>query len=165
MTEIFTRTSVRQFANKDVEQEKVEKLLRAAMQAPTAGNQQPWVFYVVKDKAVLEQLSKASPYAGCIKNAPMAIVIGYDETKAMFPELCEIDCAIATENVWLEADALGLGTVMLAFAPYEERMKSVEGILNMPKSVRAFTVLPIGYPVRKNSQQDRYDVNKVTYVG
>ncbi len=160
MDTIFQRTSIRQFEDKEVEQEKIDQLLHAAMQAPTAGNQQPWVFYVVKDKAVLEQLSKASPYAGCTKNAPMAIVIGY-KSAVMFPELCEIDCAIATENIWLEAEALGLGTVMLAVAPYEERMKPVESALNLPEDIHAFTILPIGYPVKKSAQQDRYDEKKV----
>ncbi len=163
MKEIFTRTSIRQFEDREVEQEKIEKLLQAAMQAPTAGNQQPWVFYIVKDKAVLKELAQASPYAGCTKNAKVAIVIGYkSETK--FPELCEIDCAIATENIWLEAEKLGLGTVMLAVAPFEDRMKPVEASLHMPEGIHAFTILPIGYPVNKKEQQDRYDEEKVFYV-
>ncbi len=164
MNEIFTRTSIRQFEAREVEQEKVEKLLHAAMQAPTAGNQQPWVFYVVKDQEVLDKLSQASPYAGCTKNAPMAIVIGY-KSDVRFPELCEIDCAIATENIYLEAESLGLGTVMLAVAPFEDRMKPVESILNMPEGTHAFTILPVGYPVKKAEQQNRYDENKVVYVG
>ena len=55
MNAIFTRRSVRQFAAKPVEQEKIEKLLRAAMQAPPANNQQPWEFVVVKGKENLEK--------------------------------------------------------------------------------------------------------------
>ena len=63
MNEIFHRTGIRKYLSKPVEDEKIEKLLRAAMAAPSAGNQQPWEFYVVKDKATLEKLSKTSPYA------------------------------------------------------------------------------------------------------
>ncbi len=163
MNEIFTRTSIRQFTDKEVEQEKVEKLLRAAMQAPTAGNQQPWIFYVVKNKEKLEQLSQTSPYAGCTKNAPMAIVIAYKD-EMRFPELGEVDCAIATENIWLEAEALGLGAVMLGIAPLKERMNAVEDILQMPNDIHAFTILPIGYPQNVKPQQDRYDEGKVVYV-
>ncbi len=163
MNEIFTRTSIRQFDDRDVEPEKIEQLLRAAMQAPTAGNQQPWVFYVVKNQAVLEKLAEASPYAGCTKNAKTAIVIGY-KSDVRFPELCEIDCAIATENIWLEAESLGLGTVMLAVAPFEDRMKPVEAAVNMPEGIHAFAILPVGYPVKKADQKDRYDAEKVVYV-
>ena len=57
MNEIFTRRSVRKYADKPVEKEKVEKLLRRAMQAPSATNQQPWEFIVVDDKELLKKLS------------------------------------------------------------------------------------------------------------
>ena len=65
MNEIFHRTSIRRYLDKPVENEKIEKLLQAAMAAPSAGNQQPWEFYVVKDTAILEKLSNTSPYASC----------------------------------------------------------------------------------------------------
>ena len=67
MNSIFHRISVRKYQNRDVEQEKIELMLKAAMAAPSACNQQPWEFYVVKDKAVIERLSEASPYAGRMK--------------------------------------------------------------------------------------------------
>ena len=49
-------------------------MLKAAMAAPSACNQQPWEFYVVKDKAVIGRLSEASPYAKCAKDAPVVFV-------------------------------------------------------------------------------------------
>ena len=77
MNEIFHRTSIRKYLSKPVEDEKIEKLLQAAMAAPSAGNQQPWEFYVVKDKATLKKLSKTSPYATCCAFAPVAFVACY----------------------------------------------------------------------------------------
>ena len=67
MNSIFHRISVRKYQEKPVEAEKIERMLRAAMAAPSACNQQPWEFYVVRDKDVILQLSKASPYATCAK--------------------------------------------------------------------------------------------------
>ena len=64
MNEIFHRTSIRKYLDKPVEAEKVETMLKAAMAAPSAGNQQPWEFYVVSDAGTLEKLAKTSPYAG-----------------------------------------------------------------------------------------------------
>ena len=55
MNEIFHRTSIRKYQNKSVEDDKIEKILQAAMAAPSAGNQQPWEFYVVKDKTTLDK--------------------------------------------------------------------------------------------------------------
>ncbi len=163
MNSIFTRTSIRQFESKAVEPEKLEKILRAAMQAPTAGNQQAWEFYVVSNKEVLEKLSKSHPYAGPAANAPIAIVVVYKDG-GRFPELNDVDAAIATENIWLEATELGLGAVMLAVAPFEERMKNVDDILDLPQNVHAFAIIPIGYPKKVNPQQDRYDKNKIHYI-
>ena len=62
MESIFKRTSIRRFLEREVEQEKIDKILRAAMAAPSGGNQQPWEFYVVRDKNVIEKLSKSSIY-------------------------------------------------------------------------------------------------------
>jgi len=125
MKEIFERMSIRKFEDKPVEKEKLETVLRAAMAAPSAGNQQPWEFYIVTDKTMLEKLSKVSPYAGYTKNAPAAIVSAYRE-KVWAPEYAQIDMSIAMENIWLSCSDQGLGGVWLGIAPIEERMKAVE---------------------------------------
>ena len=67
MDAIFHRTSIRKYQETPVEAEKIETLLRAAMAAPSACNQQPWEFYVVRNKEKIKELSEASPYAGCAK--------------------------------------------------------------------------------------------------
>ncbi len=163
MNEIFHRTSIRAFEDKSVEQEKVEEILRAGFQAPSAANQQPWNFYVVENKELLQKLTKVSPYAGPAGKAPMAIVVAYNEESRM-PEYNEIDCAIATESMMLEADSLGLGSVMLGIAPVPERMQAVNELVGIPEGQQAFTILPIGYPVSVKAQQDRYNEEKVTYL-
>ena len=124
MDAIFTRTSVRNYEEKPVEAEKIEKILRAAMAAPSAMNQRPWEFYVVTDKNALEALSKVSPYAGMT----------------------------------------GLGGVMLGIAPFADRMEKVARVLDLPVELEAFTVVPFGYPAKKNPQQDRYEEARVHYV-
>jgi nitroreductase len=160
MESIFHRTSIRQYLQKDVEEEKVTKLLKAAMAAPSAGNQQPWEFYVVKDKQKLQELAATSPYAGCTANAPMAFVICYQNACQM-PEYAQIDASAATENLLLEADALGLGAVWLGIAPLDERMEAVRKVLSIPDNLSAFAIIPCGYPAEKRVQQDRFDPEKI----
>ena len=58
MNEIFTRVSTRKFEDRPVESEKITQLLKAAMQAPSAGNQQPWEFFVVTDKEKIKAQTK-----------------------------------------------------------------------------------------------------------
>lgn len=160
MNSIYHRISVRKYQDKPVEDEKIRAILRAAMQAPSAGNQQPWEFYVVRDKEKLEALSKISPYASMVKKAPVAIVSAYHE-ECWMPEFAQIDLAIAMENLWLETDEQGLGGVWLGIAPIEDRMKDVEKIMDMPDKVRAFAIFPLGYPAESRAQQDRFDESRI----
>src|SRR3712207_5915985 len=80
---IVTRTSVRAYTDAPVESEKIEKLLRAGMAAPSAVNKQPWHFIVVTDKAVLSRIPEVNPNAGMAAKAPLAIVVCGDLTKAL----------------------------------------------------------------------------------
>ena len=163
MNSIYHRISVRKFEDRPVEKEKTDALLRAAMQAPSAGNQQPWEFYVVTDRKILKALAKTSPFAGSMENAPAAIVPVY-RTDCALPDYAQIDLSIAMENMWLEADAQGLGGVWLGIAPLTERMEAVEEILNMPEGLRAFALFPYGYPAQTRPQQDRWDESRIHYV-
>lgn len=164
MEEIYKRISIRKYEDKPVEKDKIEKILRAAMAAPSAGNQQPWEFYVVTDREKIKALSECSPYSGCAANAPVVLVPCYRTEGLMFPEFDTIDLSIATENAWLEITSLGLGGVWLAVAPVKDRVKKVKKTLDIPDSLVPFALLPFGYPAENRPQQDRYDETRVHYV-
>ena len=165
MKEIFHRISVRKYEDRPVEEEKIIQLLRAGMAAPSAVNQQPWEFYVVTDREKLQELGsrKVSPFTSMCKKAPAAIVLAYHEDSRL-PSMAQIDMAICQENIWLEADALGLGGVMLGVAPEEGRMKRVEEIVGIPEGQRAFSIFPFGYPAEERPQEDRFDETRIHYV-
>jgi len=163
MNTIFTRVSIRKYQGRPVEQEKTTAILRAAMQAPSAANQQPWEFYVVTNREKLKALSEVHPYAGMTKDAPAAIVAAYRKD-CMLPDYAQIDLSIAMENLWLETAAQGLGGVWLGIAPQQERMKAVEDILSLPDRLRAFAIFPYGYPAEERAQQDRFDESRIHYV-
>ena len=163
MNEIFRRTSVRRFQERTVEAEKVEQLLRAAMAAPSAGNQQPWEFYTVTRRETLEALSGSSPYAGCLKGAPLGIVVCCRKNCPM-PEYGQIDCSAATENLLLEAVSQGLGAVWLGIAPLEERMAAIRQVLRLPEHLYAFALIACGYPAEERPQQDRSEPARVPPV-
>ena len=98
MDSIFHRISVRRYEDKQVEKEKLMQILRAGMQAPSACNQQPWEFYVVTNRDLIQKLAATSPYTGCAKNAPVLIVSAYRED-VIFPMYAQIDLSIANENL------------------------------------------------------------------
>lgn len=162
MKEIFERVSIRRYTEQPVEEDKILAILRAAMAAPSAGNQQPWEFYVIRDRATLDALSHVTPYSGCTKRATVAIVSAYRE-KLWAPAYAQIDMSIAMENLWLACGEHGLGGVWLGIAPVEDRMKAVEQIVGIPEGQRAFAIFPLGYPAESRKQQDRFDESRIHY--
>ena len=148
MNSIFSRVSVRKYLNKQVEKEKTEAILRAAMQAPSAANQQPWEFYVVTNREKLRALARTSPYAGMTKDAPAAIVSVYRKDCAI-PAYADIDMSIAMENMWLETDAQGLGGVWLGIAPHRRKDEGGGGGAGHPRSSAGLCHLSLRLPRRK----------------
>lgn len=163
MNEIFHRTSIRKYTGQPVEAEKIELLLRAAMAAPSATNQQPWEFYVVTNREVLDAMADSSPYAKMLHTAPVGIVVCC-RANCQLPEFAQIDCSAAAENLLLEADSLGLGAVWLGVAPRKERMEEARKILGLPEHLYAFCFIACGYPAEEKAQQDRYEESRVHYI-
>ena len=160
MNSIFHRVSVRKFKDDPVKSVDIEWMMRAAMAAPSACNQQPWEFYVVTDSETLLALSQVHKYSGMVKDAPAAIVSAY-RTNSYAAPFAQVDMAIAMENLWLETDAQGLGGVWLGVAPIEEHMCKVEQIIGMSDTLRAFAIFPFGYPAEERPQQNRFDPARI----
>ncbi|MBP5295095.1 MAG: nitroreductase family protein [Lachnospiraceae bacterium] len=158
---IFTRRSIRKYEDRPVEDEKIEKLLRAAMAAPSAMNQQPWEFYVVKDKEKIRELGDATPHSRCVSGAPLAIVVCQKTGSKPAPAFADVDCAIATENMLIMATELGLGTVWIGTCPVAERVEKVGEILNIAEGLKAFALIGVGYPAEEKGPSDRYDESRV----
>lgn len=161
MNTIFQRTSVRDFKDTAVEPAKIDRLLRAAMAAPSAANQQPWEFVVVTDRDMLQKLAQCSPYASCLAQAPLGFVLCMRTQGLRCPEYTQIDLSAATENLLLEAVELGLGAVWLGIAPIAERMETVRQVIGAPETIQPFALVACGYPAGSDQPADRYDVTRI----
>lgn len=163
MDTIFNRRSIRKYQDKPVEKEKIEKLLRAAMQAPSAANQQAWEFIVVENKDTLNKLSEMSPYSKMVSNSAVTFVVAANKDNFKVATAWQQDLGAATENLLLEASYLGLGAVWLGTAVSEENMKFVTDLFKLPDNILPFAVIAVGYPDQKNTFIDRFDEKKVHY--
>jgi nitroreductase len=163
MEAILTRRSIRKYTDQPVSDALITDLLRAAMAAPSAGNQQPWQFVVVRDRAVLEVVAGANPYGGMARDAQVAVIVCGDLERESRPGFWVQDCAAATENLLVAANAAGLGAVWCGTFPREERMKPIAAVLGLPEHVIPFSVVPIGYPAEQPAKLDRYDPGRVHF--
>jgi nitroreductase/flavin reductase (DIM6/NTAB) family NADH-FMN oxidoreductase RutF len=162
---ILARTSIRSYQDRPVEQDKIEKLLRAGMAAPSAVDKRPWHFVVVTDKQVLEGLAQANPNAGMAARAPLAIVVCGDKTKALtrVPDYWIQDSSAATENILIAAQGMGLGAVWTGTYPVTERVEKVAAVLNLPEHIIPFCTIVIGYPERYQAPKDKWDEGNISY--
>jgi len=163
MDAIFKRRSIRMYKEQEVPQEFVEKVLRAGMNAPSAGNEQPWQFIVIKEKDTLEELSRCSSFAHMVKNAPLAILVCGDLGLEKHEGFWMQDCSAATQTMLLEVADLGLGSVWLGLYPLQERFDYVKQQFSLPSEVIPFAILPVGFPVKDLKPADRYDPGRVHY--
>jgi nitroreductase len=163
MESILTRRSIRKYTDRPVHDELVTDLLRAAMAAPSAGNQQPWQFVVVRDSKVLEEVAAANPYGGMARDAQLAVVVCGEPGHKAHGEFWVQDCSAATENLLIAAHAAGLGAVWCGTYPLEERMMRVRAALGLPEGVVPFAVVPIGYPAEQPASVDRYQAGRVHF--
>jgi len=155
---IHGRKSVRSYTGQHVDRKQLEMVLRAGMAAPTAVNRQPWSFIVVTDRKTIDTLQQGLPYAKMLGKAGAAIVVCAIPEKAAGEKLeyAVIDSALASENILLAAEALGLGAVWTAAYPDADRMDFVRKTLNIPAGVIPLNVIPIGYPAGEDKAKDKF---------
>jgi len=158
---IFSRRSVRQYTSKVVPDALVTELLKAAMAAPSAGNEQPWQFIVVRDRAILDEIPTFHPYSAMVKHASVAILVCGDLTLEKYKGFWVQDCSAATENLLLAATAKGLGAVWTAVYPMEDRVAGMRKLLNLPEHIMPLSLVPIGYPASLPSAADRFNVARI----
>lgn len=158
---IHTRRSIRKYAEGPVDDAQVEILLRAAMAAPSAGNQQPWRFLVVRDRALLEEVARVHPYAKMAPGAALAVLVCGDTRKQKYEGYWVIDCAAAVQNLLLAAHALGLGAVWTGVYPSMDRVETLSAIFRCPSGVVPHSFIPIGLPGEQKGRDDRYDASRV----
>lgn len=163
---IYSRTSIRAYQQKEVDDSVIEQILKAGTAAPTAGNKQPWTFIVVKDKSVLKTLGDKLPYAKMTAEAPFAIVACGDLRKTFGGEATPYwiqDVSAATENMLLAAHALGLGAVWTGVHPIKERERDVQDILNLPEYIIPLGVIPMGYPAEDPAPKNKWKPENIHY--
>ena len=162
---VNTRRSIREYSDKEVEDEKVEKILKAGMQAPGSRlGAEPWEFVVVKDKNTLKEIGEIKQR---VAGASVAIVLVANIERAFYKTHWQQDMSAATENMLLEACNLDLGGLWNGVAPIEETMEEIAKIIDLPEdeNLKVFSIVSLGYPKEglKNEFMDKFDESRIHY--
>ena len=161
---IKQRYYVRKFSSRNVEQEKLDIILEAGRLAPTAKNQQPQRIYVLRSPEAIEKANIVSP---CIYGATTVLLIcGDTENCWRRPDTgtpgAETDCAIVCTHMMLQAQQLGIGSVMVGMFDSEKARKE----FNIPEGTVPYLMLPLGYADMGPSERhtDRKPLDQTTII-
>jgi len=162
---IENRRSIRKYkTGVKITREQINRLLGAAMMAPSACNSRPWEFIAVTKRETLNEIVRVHPYTKMCETASVAIiVVAVPQTgnpEGYFPQ----DCAAATENILLEAVSMGLGACWCGVYPRDVRIESIRKIFNIPEPKIPFNVIAIGTPDEAPNRRGFFEDSRVTYI-
>ena len=161
---IMTRRSVRNYeTDKPISDEAIKTLLSAAMNAPSAGNQQPWFFIVFDDLLIKQEIVNDHPYAHMLKKAPLGILVCENKKNEKYSDSGVLDCSAATQNILIAANALGIGSVWVGVYPEEDRIRNMRRIFHLPDHIVPISIVALGYANKAGKEIVRYSEDRIFY--
>ena len=158
---LLGRRSIRRYTSGVVDDDALTMILRAAMAAPSAGNERPWHFIIIRNRDTLRALSQAHPYAEMVASAALAIIVCADINVVKHRDYWPQDCSAATENILLATHGLGLGSVWVGVYPREARVAEIRRVVPLPDHVIPFSLLPLGVPDEQKSAAGRFSEDRI----
>ena len=160
------RRSIRNFKPDEVSEKDVDRVIEAAVSAPSAGNIQPWELVVARKPEIRRKLVEAAYGQSFIEEAPVVIVVCANEDRSSQRYgirgknlYCLQDTAAATQNMLLTAYSLGLGTCWVGAFKEDE----VREALKIPMGIRPVAIVPVGYPSKSASARQKRPVEHVVH--
>ena len=162
---IHNRKTVRDFTDKPVPEELLMVLVKAGMAAPTAVNSQPWEFIVVKDKSKMKKLAESLQFSRMLDSATAAILVctSPNKTKDKDVNYAIIDATLASENILLAAESLGLGGAWVAIFPKESVIDYIRSEFDIPENIIPLNIIPLGYPVGNEKPKNKYNSDVIHF--
>ena len=158
---ILSRRSIRHYTGDPIADADINDLLRAAMAAPSAGNEQPWHFILLTERQLLDAVPAIHPHAAMTAAAPAAILACGEPALEKYPGFWVQDLAAAVQNLLLAAHGKGLGAVWCGIYPDPARMAAFRTLLDIPQTILPFALIPVGHPAEEKATIDRHRPERV----
>lgn len=154
---IHSRKSVRVYTGEPVSKEDLLTIMKAGMAAPTGIDKRPWKFIAVTNKEMLKMLKQESATAAIVVCGDM------DKVDERAPEFWLTDTSVATQNMLLAIEAMGLGGVWKSVYPWEDYISHVKTTLNLSDNLSPLCIVSLGYPTGIEQPKDKFDENNIRW--
>lgn len=176
--QLNARKSVRAYTDRQIDKEEKEAILRAAAEAPTAGNQQLYTILDITDQALKERLVETCDHQPMIAQAKMVLIFCAD-CKKWYDAYLSVGChprkpgvgdlmlaagdaMIAAQNAVTAAESLGIGSCYIG--DIMENYEQQRALLNLPEYVMPVGMLIFGYPTEQQMRRPKPERVKMEYI-
>jgi len=160
---LLKRRSIRKYTDQAIPSGTIDKLLKSAMYAPSAMNNQAWQYIVVNQRKKLDKILKVISHAEMLKSAQAAVLICGDLNLEKNIDYIQQNCSAATQNIMLCAHGLGLGSCWIGVYPVNETISGLQELFKLPEYVIPISLVSLGYPAENPIAEDRFKAEKVHF--
>ncbi|HCY76848.1 MAG TPA: nitroreductase family protein [Ignavibacteriales bacterium] len=160
---LLKRRSIRKYNDQKISKENINKILEAAMYAPSAMNLQPWQFIVIDDKFVLTETITSIPYAEMLKQSASAILVCGDSNIEKNESWLLQNCSAVIQNILLSAFGLGIGSCWIGIHGMPEIVKNIKDQFQLPDNIIPVALISLGYPDETVTAEERFKTEKIHY--
>jgi nitroreductase len=160
---LLNRRSIRKYKDQNISKDDINKILKAAMYAPSAMNTQAWHFILIEDKNVLIETIKSISYAEMLKQSTAAIIVCGDLAFEKNESWLLQNCSASTQNILLSAHGLGVGSCWIAIHGMDDVYKNIKAQFKLPENIVPVSLISLGYPDEVVNAEERFKEDKIHY--
>ena len=160
---LLNRRSIRKYNDQKINKEEIDKILKAAMYAPSAMNLQAWQFIVIDDKDILIETIKSIPYAEMLRQSAAAILVCGDSLIEKNESWLLQNCSAAIQNILLSSYGLGIGSCWIAIHGMDDVYKIIKTQFKLPENIVPVSLISLGYPDEVVKAEERFTEEKIHY--
>ena len=153
---LLNRRSIRKYKYQKINNKDIDKILKAAMYAPSAMNTQAWQFIVIDNREVLIETINSIPYAEMLRQSAVAILVCGDSSIEKNESWLLQNCSAVTQNILLSAYGLGIGSCWIGIQGMEEIVRNIKQQFNLPDNVMPASLVSLGYPDEEVKAEERF---------
>lgn len=154
---IKARRSVREYEDKPMHKNLIERIVDCGRVAPTARNEEPWEFIAITDKKTLNEIADITDYGKFLKHSACTIIVCCKDTKYYLEDGCA-----ATENMMIGAASLGIGSCWVA-GDKKSYCEKILKCVKAPADYKLVSIIPLGYPAKKQNPTTKRPVEEVLH--
>lgn len=158
---LLNRRSIRKYKDQKIIKENIDKILKAAMYAPSAMNLQAWHFIVIDDKEIMIETIKSIPYAEILRQSATAIIVCGDSSVEKNESWLLQNCSAAIQNILISAYGLGIGSCWIAIHGMDDVYKNIKTQFKLPENIVPVSLISLGYPDEEVTAEERFIEEKI----